>query len=75
MTEPSSTHTAHYRPDDHDGTGDGRLHSPVFERVSPVFVAAMAPWLGQRPGTVLEIGAGTGQQAAASALAFRHMAW
>lgn len=75
MTEPTSAHVARYRPESHGGEDDGRLRSPVFDRVSPVFLTSMAPWLGRRGGTVLEIGAGTGQQATASALAFPALRW
>ena len=75
MSEPTSTHTARYRAQDHGGAADGRLFSPVFDRVSPAFLAMLAPWLGRRGGRVLEIGAGTGQQAAASALAFPALTW
>lgn len=54
---------------------DPRLFAEVFPRVSPPLIAALAPWLGQRPGTVLEIGAGSGQHAAACAAAFPALAW
>jgi len=38
-------------------------------------VAQLAPWLAGRSGPVLEIGAGTGQHAAAFALAFAQLQW
>ena len=69
--QPTSTHAAKYR----DKGADGRLHSGVFDRVCPPFLATVTPWLGRGPGTVLEIGCGTGQQAAASALAFPALRW
>jgi hypothetical protein len=54
---------------------DGRLFAPTFARNSPPMVARLAPWLGGRSGPVLEIGAGTGQHAAAFALAFPQLQW
>lgn len=54
---------------------DGRLFSSVFARNNPPMIAALAPWLGNARGRVLEIGAGSGQHAAAFALAFPRLDW
>ena len=66
---------ASYRNDGRDVPRDGRLYAPTFERNSPPMIAQLAPWLADRSGPVLEIGAGTGQHAAAFALAFPELAW
>ncbi len=68
---PTSPHTARYR----DPDPAGRLHSEVFFRNSPPVIAALSPWLSGRSGRVLEIGAGTGQHAAAFSLAFPATEW
>lgn len=73
MTSPTTTHKARFRQD--AGAGDGRLDSPTFHRNAPPLIAELGHWLGQRPGSVLEIGSGTGQHVAAFALAFRHITW
>lgn len=54
---------------------DGRLFSSVFMRNSPPMIAALSPWLAGARGRVLEIGAGSGQHAAAFALAFPQLEW
>jgi len=72
---PSSGHTARYRPGAVPASADGRLHSDVFARNAPPLIAALAPFLGGRTGAVLEIGCGTGQHAAAFALAFPGLCW
>ena len=72
---PSSGHIEKFRAIDPADKGDGRLRSPTFERNSPPIIASLAPWLGGRAGTVLEIGAGTGQHAGAFSLAFPHLDW
>jgi SAM-dependent methyltransferase len=58
-----------------DGTPDGRLFSPVFLRNSPPLIAALTRLIGEETGPVLEIGAGTGQHAAAFSLAFPNLDW
>lgn len=74
-TPPSSAGTPRYTPDTHGQHGDARLTSEVFARVSPALVAGLAPLFGQMPGTVLEFGCGTGQNAAALARAFPALRW
>ncbi len=73
MTQPTSRHMGCYRQD--AGTNDGRLIAPTFLRNAPTMIAELAPWFLTRSGPVLEIGAGTGQHAAAFALAFRGLSW
>ncbi len=65
---------ASYRTAAGDGR-DGRLQSPTFARNSPPIIARLAPWLNGLAGPVLEIGSGTGQHAAAMALAFPDLQW
>lgn len=72
---PTSTHAARYRGRVTDDPADARLHSPVFQRNSPPLLVALAPWLAGRSGPVLEIGAGTGQHAAAFRLGFPGLDW
>jgi hypothetical protein len=72
---PTSTHTPSFRPGAQDSAPDGRLHSPVFLRNAPPLIAALTRLLGDDTGPVLEIGAGTGQHAAAFALAFPALDW
>ncbi len=57
------------------GAGDARILAPTFERNSPPIIARLTPWLDPLSGPVLEIGAGTGQHAAAMALAFPRLQW
>lgn len=75
MATPSSPHSRVYRTGPAEGPADGRLISPVFLRNSPPLIATLARLLGDRSGPVLEIGAGTGQHAAAFALAFPELIW
>jgi SAM-dependent methyltransferase len=72
---PTSTHTANFRPGAQESAPDGRLHSPVFLRNAPPLIAALTRVLGDESGPVLEIGAGTGQHAAAFALGFPELQW
>lgn len=72
---PTSSHTPRFRPGAQDSAPDGRLHSPVFLRNSPPLIAALTRLVGDEAGRVLEIGAGTGQHAAAFALAFPDLDW
>lgn len=73
MTNPTTPHMARYRqPAD---SGDDRLVAPTFLRNNPPMIATLTPWLTGRTGTVLEIGAGTGQHAAAFSLAFPELTW
>ncbi len=75
---PGSRHMATYRKpagDGLDGRQDGRLTAPTFARNSPPIIARLAPWLTGLCGPVLEIGSGTGQHAAAMALAFPNLQW
>ncbi|MBT8455737.1 MAG: DUF938 domain-containing protein [Rhodobacteraceae bacterium] len=73
-TEPYR-HSARYRQSEGQDPADKRLRSPVFAYNSPPLIAALAPYLTERTGTVLEIGAGTGQHAAAFQLAFPGLDW
>lgn len=66
---------ASYRNDGGGTQTDARLYAPTFARNGPPMVARLAAWLAGRSGAVLEIGAGTGQHAAAFALAFGQLAW
>lgn len=75
MATPSSPHSRVYRTGPSEGPDDARLVSPVFARNSPPLIAALTRLLGDRSGPVLEIGAGTGQHAAAFALAFPELTW
>jgi SAM-dependent methyltransferase len=72
---PTSTHTPTFRPGAQDSVPDGRLFSPVFLRNAPPLIAALTRLIGDEAGPVLEIGAGTGQHAAAFALAFPALGW
>jgi len=54
---------ARYRGDGQPTPGDARLFAPTFLRNSPPMIARLTPWLADRTGPVLEIGAGTGQHA------------
>lgn len=75
VDDPLERHHACYRPGEVAAEPDGRLHSPTFLRNNPPIIAALAPWLAGRVGMALEIGSGTGQQAAAFALAFLDLEW
>ena len=72
---PTSTHAARYRGRVSDDPADVRLQSPVFLRNSPPLLVALAPWFSGRTGPVLEIGAGTGQHAAAFRLGYPALDW
>ncbi|MDU8945337.1 DUF938 domain-containing protein [Ovoidimarina sediminis] len=54
---------------------DGRIFNATCLRNNPPMVARLARLLDGRRGPVLEIGAGTGQHAAAFALAFPELDW
>ena len=54
---------------------DGRLFSPSAERNAQPIVEALGPLLAGASGTVLEVGAGTGQHVAALAAAFPGLDW
>jgi len=73
--DPAPRHTARYFAGNAQSEADGRLYAPVFARNFPPVLAALTPWLSGRRGTVLEIGCGTGQHAAAFALAFPNLDW
>lgn len=73
--KPTSGHSARCHPGNADSASDGRLFSPVFERNAPPLIAALTPRLGKSRGTVLEIGAGSGQHAGAFQLAFPELDW
>ncbi|MDV7142662.1 DUF938 domain-containing protein [Tropicimonas sp. TH_r6] len=75
MTNTGKRHTARYFPGQHDLAGDARLYSDVFQRNAPPIIATLSQYLHGQSGTVLEIGAGTGQHAAAFALAFPSLTW
>ncbi|MGR3290578.1 MAG: DUF938 domain-containing protein [Paracoccaceae bacterium] len=72
---PKPGHIATFRNDGRSTPGDGRIYAPTFDRNSAPMVAQLAPWFLGRRGAVLEIGAGTGQHAAAFALAFPKLEW
>jgi len=75
MNTPSSRHMARYRAGDGPFLAPGCLHAPTFLRNSPPIIAALSPFLAGASGPVLEIGSGTGQHAAAMALAFPGLRW
>jgi SAM-dependent methyltransferase len=72
---PTTPHTARYRGRVSDDPADARLHSPVFLRNSAPLLVTLAPWFAGRAGPALEIGAGTGQHAAAFRLGFPGLDW
>lgn len=57
-----------------DALTDGRLSAPSAVRNAPAIVAALADWM-PREGHVLEIAAGTGEQAVALARANPGLTW
>ena len=58
-----------------EGHGDGRLLAASAIRNTEPITDALRGWLDGQTGTVLEIGSGTGQHAAAWAAAFPEMDW
>ena len=74
-TAPSSPHAARYRGRVGSDPADARLASPVFDRNVPPLLVALSPWFAGRSGTVLEIGSGTGQHAAAFRLGYPALDW
>jgi SAM-dependent methyltransferase len=74
MTTPPR-HISRYTNRNVPAEADGRLCSPSFERNFEPILAALAARLGNAPGTVLEIGAGTGQHAAHLAAALPAIRW
>jgi tRNA G46 methylase TrmB len=72
---PTTPHAARYRSRVSDDPADARLHSPVFDSNAPPLLVALAPWFAGRTGPVVEIGAGTGQHAAAFRLGFPSLDW
>lgn len=68
-------HRARFTAGNTERAPDGRLLHPTCFRNGPPMIAALAGFLGGRSGRVIEIGAGTGQHAAAFALAFPDLAW
>jgi SAM-dependent methyltransferase len=54
---------------------DGRLDAPAFHRNHDAIWSALAGFLGQAAGDVLEIGSGTGQHAAAFARQAPELTW
>lgn len=77
VTEPGTgkRHIARFTREDHGLAGDHRLHSPTFERNAPPIIAVLSAYMLGRTGNILEIGAGTGQHAAAFTLAFPTLTW
>lgn len=77
MTLPGTgrRHQPRYTREAHGRAGDARLHSPVFERNAPPILDVLRGYLSDARGTVMEIGAGTGQHAAAFARAFPALDW
>ncbi|WP_116132139.1 DUF938 domain-containing protein [Tropicimonas sp. IMCC34043] len=68
-------HFPRFTREEHGLAGDDRLESPTFLRNAPPIIATLSAYLRDRTGPVLEIGAGTGQHAAAFALAFPSIDW
>ena len=76
MADPDQPrHKAQFTGQNTPGAEDGRLIHPTAFRNVPPLIVALYRIFGDAPGTVLEIGAGTGQQAASFALAFPNLAW
>ncbi len=73
MGKPTSRHVAKMRTK--VAEGDDRLTAATYYRNCPPIIAELSPWLRGRTGKVLEIGAGSGQHAAAFALAFPGLEW
>ncbi|MEM8992087.1 MAG: DUF938 domain-containing protein, partial [Pseudomonadota bacterium] len=67
--------SARNAPANNPSEDDGRLYSPVVARNFEPICAALAPRLDAATGTVLEIGAGTGQPAALFSKRFSHLTW
>ena len=73
--QPTTGHTAKFRPGAIETTPDGRMVSATFKRnVQPV-IDGLAPLLAGRKGAALEIGSGTGQHIVAFAKAFPNLHW
>ncbi|SFC04669.1 DUF938 domain-containing protein [Tropicimonas isoalkanivorans] len=75
MNDSGRRHAPRYTRQDHGSAGDARLFSPAFERNARPIIETLTPYFEGRTGTVVEIGAGTGQHAAAFALAFPGLEW
>lgn len=75
MTARPGTGGAHFSCSDSHSFEDGRIFNPICLRNNPPVLARLARLFGDRDGPVLEIGAGTGQHAAAFALAFPNLDW
>lgn len=58
-----------------DGFSDGRLVAPSAQRNEQPLIDALRTILGDRRGTLLEIGSGTGQHSSAFARAFPNIDW
>jgi SAM-dependent methyltransferase len=54
---------------------DGRLDAPAFHRNHDAIWSAVAGFLGEQTGDLLEIGSGTGQHAATFARRTPHLTW
>jgi SAM-dependent methyltransferase len=54
---------------------DGRLHGPAFHRNHDAIWSAMAGFLSEQTGDVLELGSGTGQHSTAFAERSPHLTW
>jgi SAM-dependent methyltransferase len=54
---------------------DGRMHAPAFARNHAAIWSAMAPFLREQSGDVLELGSGTGQHVAGFAKRTPQLTW